>query len=177
MTIPAAATRLDTAPTDALRHRPVRLSAFPEASEVDAEAEREATALRSLLIDPLRELAQASHDPSARAIAEAALAGGVVETNDDLGRLEDALELVASTTSDASARALAEDAVTSLEKWNLPPFGRLGSRGQLKFAAAKEERDRSPHDRTNGQQHRRLAREHRFLLRGTWATRDSDRAS
>ncbi len=112
MTIPAAATRLDTAPTEALRHRPVRLSAFPEASEVDtdAEAEREATALRSLLIDPLRELAQTSHDPSARAIAEAALAGGVVETSDDLGRLEDALELVASTTTDASVRALAEDA-------------------------------------------------------------------
>jgi hypothetical protein len=110
MTIPAA-TRLDTAPIDALRHRPVRLVSFPEASEVDADTEREATALRSLLVSPLREVAQTPHDPNARAIAEAALAGGGVESNDDLARLEDALEEIASTTSDASARALAEDAV------------------------------------------------------------------
>jgi hypothetical protein len=59
--IPAAATGLDPAPTDALRRRPVRLSSFPEGFEIDADAEREATALASLLVAPLRELAQTSH--------------------------------------------------------------------------------------------------------------------
>ena len=105
--------RLDvTAPEELAshRHRPARAEAFPAPAEVNYEA-REAAYLRSLLADPLREIACATTDANARAIAEAASEATASEPFADLAGLEDALEQIATTTIDDAARTIAEDAV------------------------------------------------------------------
>ena len=93
-----------------LRHRPARAAAFPAPEDRDYEA-REAAYLRSLLADPLCEIACATTDANARAIAEAASEATASEPFADLARLEDALEHVAGTTTDDAARRIAEDAL------------------------------------------------------------------
>jgi hypothetical protein len=114
--MPILATPLDVAATDPLtshRHRPVREESFPTHPGSDYEV-REAAYLRSLLADPLGELARTATDAIARAIAEEALAGGR-EASDPFvehARLEAALERIAATTRDDAARAIAEDAVS-----------------------------------------------------------------
>ena len=114
--MPIPATPLDAATAEPLtshRHRPVREESFPRSTGADYEA-REAAYLRSLLADPLGELARTSTDVTARGIAEEALV--VVRGTEDpfveYARFEAALERIAATTSDEAARAIAEDAVS-----------------------------------------------------------------
>ena len=114
--MPILATPLDVAASEPLashRHRPVREESFPMPSGSDYEA-REAAYLRSLLADPLGELARSTIDATARGIAEEALAvaPGTGEPFVEHARFEAALERIAATTSDDAARAIAEDAVS-----------------------------------------------------------------
>jgi hypothetical protein len=94
------------------RHRPVLAEMFPSPADTGYDA-REAAYLRSLLVEPLRQVSRESADVATRAMADAALASHARAGDAlvDYAALEDALIRIVTTTPDAAARDIAEDAL------------------------------------------------------------------